>query len=300
MAASANTEPIMDDQRIEPLARYAAERQHRAAALDRACKICGADSRVIDTLDFNKICGAPTAYFENTKIGVGVEYRRCLRCGFIFTEFFDEFTRDLWVTFVYNSDYYSSIDPEYKSIRPRQKSYQLRCLLRSPNARWVGLDYGGGAGLLSQLMRESGYVFDSYDPFGANTTQEVNWGKYNMCTLFEVAEHAVDPIGVLGEIVRISSPARLGVLVGTEIHDRQHLQPGHLANWWYAAPRNGHVSLFSRASLVRLAGSHSLSYSGLSRGIHFFYRGYSPLEARRMLLMGKLRARVGRILRGKR
>jgi hypothetical protein len=281
---------------IEPLARYAAQRQQRASAPNRPCKICAADSCVIDVLDFNKICGPPTAYFENQKVGVGVEYRRCPRCDFIFTEFFDEFTADLWGTFVYNPDYYSSIDPEYESVRPRQESYKLRCLLRSPNAGWVGLDYGGGGGLLSQLMRQSGYVFDCYDPFGADTTQEVNRGNYNLCSLFEVAEHAVDPIGMLGAILRMSSPARLGVLVGTQIHDGRNIQPGHLANWWYAAPRNGHVSLFSKASLARLAASRSLSYLGLARGSHFLYRGYSPLEARRMLLMGKLRARVGRMV----
>src|SRR5215469_1570788 len=286
----------VNNQGAEALARYAEAHQQRAAVPDRPCKICGADSRIIDVLDFNKICGAPTAYFQNSKIGVEVEYRQCLRCHFIFTEFFDDFTADLWVTFVYNSDYYNSIDPEYESIRPQQKSYQLRCLLRSPDAGWLGLDYGGGGGRLSQLMRESGYVFDSYDPFGADTTQEVNRGKYNLCSLFEVAEHAVDPIGVLCEVVKMSSRARLGVLVGTQTHDRQHVLPGQLANWWYAAPRNGHVSLFSRASLARLAASRSLSYFGLARGLHFFYRGYSLLEVRRMQLMGKLRARVGRLI----
>ena len=285
-----------NNQASHTLASYAEEHQHRAAAPARPCKICGADARIIDVLDFNKICGPPSAHFQNTKLGIGVEYRRCLRCNFIFTEFFDQFTADLWVTFVYNSDYYSFIDPEYESIRPQQKSYQLRCLLRSPNAGWLGLDYGGGGGRLSQLMRESGYVFDSYDPFGADTTQEVNRGKYNLCSLFEVAEHAVDPVGVLGEIVKMSSPARLAVLVGTQIHDRQHVQPGHLANWWYAAPRNGHVSLFSRASLRRLAASRSLSYFGLARGLHFLYRGYSPLEVRRMQLMCKIRARVDRLI----
>jgi hypothetical protein len=281
---------------IEPLVRYARERRHRASTLDRPCKICGADSRVIDVLDLNKICGPPTAYFENIKLGVGVEYRKCLRCDFIFTEFFDGFTPDFWVTYIYNPDYYSSIDPEYASVRPRQQSYQLRCLLRSPSAGWTGLDYGGGSGLLSQLMRAHGYVFDSYDPLGANTTHEVNRGRYNFCSLFEVAEHAVDPLGVLGEIVKMSSPARLGVLVSTQVHDGHQVQPGHLANWWYAAPRNGHVSLFSRASLARLAASRSLSYLGLSRGTHFFYRGYSPFEARRLLLMGRLRVRLGRLL----
>jgi hypothetical protein len=278
------------------LARYAAEHQHQLSAAARPCKVCGADSRAIDVLDFNKICGAPDAYFQNRKAGVGVEYRRCLRCNFIFTEFFDAFTPDLWRTFVYNSDYYGSIDPEYELIRPQQKSYQLRCLLRTPKAGWVGLDYGGGGGLLSRLMRERGYLFDTYDPFGANTTREVNRGKYNFCSLFEVAEHAVDPVGVLGEVVRMSSPARLGVLVGTQAHDGKHIRPGQLPNWWYAAPRNGHVSLFSRASLGHLAAACSLSYVGLSRGTHFFYRGYSPLEARKLLLMGRLRARVGRVL----
>jgi hypothetical protein len=33
--------------------------------------------------------------------------------------------------------------------------------------------------------------------------------------------------------------------------------------------------------------------------MQFFYRGYSPVETGRMLLMGKLRAKVGRVVSGK-
>jgi hypothetical protein len=35
------------------------------------------------------------------------------------------------------------------------------------------------------------------------------------------------------------------------------------------------------------------------RGVRYFYRGYSPLEAGRMLPMGKLRAKVGLVVGGK-
>lgn len=270
-------------------------RQHRrvAAQAMHSCKICGKDSPFFDRLDFNRVCGSATDYF-NGAAGVDVYYRKCASCGFIFTDFFDSFTPELWRDHIYNPDYYESIDPEYKLIRPAHDSNELDCLLRSPSRRWIGLDYGGGNGLMSDLLRHKGYVFDCYDPFGANTVQAENIGRYNFCSSFEVLEHTVAPLDLMTDILRLCSPDRLGILVGT-VTQNDSIRPGKLGDWWYAAPRNGHVSLYSRKSLELLALRFGLSHFSLSDSTHFLYRGYSAAEARRMLLLGKLRSRLRRI-----
>jgi hypothetical protein len=43
--------------------------------------------------------------------------------------------------------------------------------------------------------------------------------------------------------------------------------------WWYAAPRNGHISLFSRESLARLGAKQGLNFGSLIPDPHVFWRG---------------------------
>lgn len=69
-----------------------------------------------------------------------------------FTDFFDDFTPDNWPTYVYNQDYYERIDQDYGIYQPKTNSKQLECILRSPNAGYLGLDYGGGNRLMSNLL----------------------------------------------------------------------------------------------------------------------------------------------------
>ena len=55
------------------------------------------------------------------------------------------------------------------------------------------------------------------------------------------------------------------------------LQPADIdqqgLNWWYAGPRNGHVSLFSRASLGRLVDPFGLKLGSFNDNLHVLYRG---------------------------
>ena len=48
--------------------------------------------------------------------------------------------------------------------------------------------------------------------------------------------------------------------------DRQGL------SWWYAGPRNGHVSLFSRESLVALIEPFGFGIASFNDDLHVLYR----------------------------
>ncbi len=54
------------------------------------------------------------------------------------------------------------------------------------------------------------------------------------------------------------------------------LQPADIdrlgLNWWYAGPRNGHVSLYSRASLAKLVRRFGLKLGSFSESMHVLYR----------------------------
>jgi hypothetical protein len=42
--------------------------------------------------------------------------------------------------------------------------------------------------------------------------------------------------------------------------------------WWYASPRNGHISLFSRRSLALLGKKEGFDLVSLSPNVHAFWR----------------------------
>lgn len=247
------------------------------------CKICGADSPPFDVVDFHKSCH-PVLYPLGLS-GIPVIYHRCPSCAFVFTTFFDRFTPEQWSRHVYNADYVR-VDPEYVEARPHGNALELRCFLRHKRDV-LGLDFGGGNGLTAALMRAAGWDFQSFDPFGHSDVSPQNIGRFNFCSALEVMEHSPDPAASLKAIVDMCSPGRLVVFIGTAVHDGLVTDATRLA-WWYAGPRNGHISLYSRAALARLGATQGLEYTSITRGTHLLTRGVSPAAATAMLFRGKV------------
>lgn len=251
------------------------------------CKICGGDSFPYDVLDFNKSCESP--YYPVDMSMIPVIYRLCRECGFIFTDFFDDFSDDQWKQYIYN-DNYIHVDPEYKVIRPCENASMLRCFLDRPKQTIIGLDYGGGNGATAALVRQEGWTYDSYDPFGYTDVLPERIGRYNFCSAIEVFEHSPDPSGSLRAILEKATTERLVVVISTLTTDGVVANETRLA-WWYAAPRNGHVSLYSHKSLRALAKQYGLMCTILNSAPFFFTRGYDEREARMLVVKGKLRRR---------
>lgn len=258
------------------------------------CKICGGHSAPFDLLDFNK-----TATSDKYRCGfssIPVMYFKCEKCNFIFTDFFDNFEPDWWTTYVYNNEYYAGIDPDYHEVRPRYNVRWLKSLLAGRKDEVIGLDYGGGNGATASLMRAAGWTFDCWDPYGCKDESDTRIGRYNFCSTSEVFEHTTDPLKSLRDILYRCSPDRLMIMLGTGAHDGAVSDETRLT-WWYAAPRNGHISLYSRASLRHMADQAELGYVSFSKGTHILTRGYSQREVISLLLGGKLRMKVAALIR---
>jgi len=254
------------------------------------CKVCGGDAHPFDLVDFNKSCDS--CLYPLGLSGIPVIYRLCNQCQFIFTDFFDGFTSEQWQRYVYNDDYVK-VDSDYLDVRPRRNARELIAFLDGRRDSIIGLDYGGGNGLTAALLRENGWAFDSYDPFGHTDLSPDRIGRYNFCSAFEVFEHTPDPVGSLRDIIEKTRSGRLMILIGTGVNDGVVSKETRLS-WWYAAPRNGHVSLYSRKSLQTLAANFGLTYTTVraKSTTHLLARGISKDNARTLLLRGKLLLKV--------
>jgi Methyltransferase domain len=231
-----------------------------ARAAGTSCKICGAAAEFFDVSDFNKCADG----YRFGPSGVYVDWYRCSMCRFIFTDFFDRWTAEDFGLFVYNEDYVK-VDGEYLGARPKRTAAAAAELLRGHEARSI-LDYGSGSGLFAQRMAEQGFsAVENYDPI-ASPTRPV--GKFDIITCFEVMEHSPDPLGTLRDMASLLTPGGV-VVVGTL------LQPPEIGsvrtNWWYAAPRNGHLSLYSDHALAVAAGRACLRFHPGER--HFLTSG---------------------------
>jgi hypothetical protein len=219
----------------------------RAAAVP--CKICRHPAPFFDVVDLNKCAG----FYAFGPAGVPVDYHRCDECGFLFTPFFDDWSEDDFRRFIYNDDYVL-VDPEYAAIRPVMVAEHLAQFLDGrQDARM--LDYGAGSGLFADRMAELGFRnVASYDPFSMPTMPS---GRFDIITCTEVIEHIPSPLAAL-EAMRPLLTDHACIILG------ETLQPTDIGairgNWWYVAPRNGHVSTFADCTLAAVAGQLGLIF----------------------------------------
>ncbi len=219
-----------------------------------ACKVCGGGCIGFDSVDFNKYCSTEE-FYKFGKANVAVSYYRCLDCGLIFTDFFDAWTSDDFGRFVYNSDY-PKVDEEYRDIRPGYVAADMASRFRGCEQARI-LDYGSGAGVFVDRMREQGFQrIEPYDPFAS---PERPSGRFDIITCFEVIEHSTDPAGTIADMLSLLEQD--GCIIFS-----QTLQPDDIlarrGSWWYLAPRNGHASTYNEETLCVLACRHGMTFYG--------------------------------------
>lgn len=228
------------------------------------CKVCGADSPLFDVCDFMKNCeqrrdpalGRPLA-------GVPIYYHRCPACGFLFTAAFDGLDDAEVGALIYNDDYVR-FDPDFVEARPSEMARGVRGLVGDALLRQLGiLDYGGGSGRLRDLLRASGGSrVDSYDPYFQDSEPQA---RFDLILCFEVLEHACRPRRLVADLRRWLNPSGM-VIFSTLLQPPDIAQQG--IDWWYVAPRNGHVSVFTGKSLRDLFAAEGLDVLHGDNGLH--------------------------------
>lgn len=249
-----------------------------AKAGPMTCPVCNGATTSHDSVDFSKSCVEAKGVFLPTS-GLPIEYRLCHECGFCFSPTMYRWTVAQFEERVYN-DAYSEVDPDHITIRPVANANSLRSMFPDLPSAVSHLDYGGGQGLLSDLMRDSGWNSKSYDPFLDQGLPVAELGKFDLITAFEVFEHVPDVNALISDLEALLSAN--GVILFSTLLSDGEIAPNKPLTWWYAGPRNGHISLFSKKSLGILAARAGFLVASSSSATHAFWRTV-PAWARHLL-----------------
>lgn len=231
------------------------------------CKCCGGLAPLFGDVDFNKGCedadGSPLP-----PSGLRVPYYRCGDCGFLFTRFCDHWTYDEFQAHIYNEDY-PIVDHDFMSLRAETWIRSLGAFLGKAFPRLSVLDWGGGTGRLAEGLRAKGIPrAETWDPFNPAFQAEPQ-GTFNLVTCIEVLEHLPDPRLGLRKLMSFVSGDG-GMILSTVIQPEGIEAVG--TDWWYLAPRNGHLSLFTHQALAALLGEQGCELRVFQEHIHFAWR----------------------------
>jgi len=232
-----------------------------------ACKVCGGPARLFGVVDFNRSCEEPRGKVLPLA-GLPVYYRRCERCGLLYTDALDDWPHEAFEAHIYNAAY-GEVDPDFETVRPQGNARTIANAFRDSAATLETLDYGGGNGVLAARLRDAGFGrAETYDPFHPDHRIRPH-GRFNLVSCFETLEHMPDPKAGAADIA--SFLADDGILLFSTL-----VQPADFAaqgmRWWYIGPRNGHVTLHTRASLAALWTPLDLRVASVNDNVHVAFR----------------------------
>ena len=227
-----------------------------------------------------KICSSPLKHIFNSKILYkhDVAYYKCTNCGFIQTD------EPYWL----NEAYDSAIANLDLGLISRNLNYAKRIsnlIINNFDINANFLDYAGGYGIFTRLMRDKGFDYYHQDKFCANLYAQNSEldslpkkTKFELVTAFEVFEHFVDPIEEIKKIFKYSDV----IVFSTELCP--DLEFNNSNQWWYFAPETGqHIAFYSKKSLEFIANTMSLFFY-TQNNLHILSK--TKLDEKRLFLAG--------------
>lgn len=210
-----------------------------------------------------KICEAKSVeVFKATILNkYSVRYYQCPACGFVETE------KPYWLEEAYKR-------PINKTdVGILERNYQLRNIVATLLYFYFDihkpmLDYAGGYGIYTRIMRDLGFDYYWSDPYTINLFAEgfefTDKKKIEVITTFETFEHLENPVEEFSKIVSISK----NIIATTQILPSPVPHP---TEWWYYGLEHGqHISLYTKKSLEILAKKFGLQYYSNNINLHIF------------------------------
>lgn len=207
------------------------------------------------------ICNSNSNYLFTKRLlkKYQVKYYLCNSCSFLQTE------KPYWL----NEAYKYSISILDTGILKRNFEFSQfsEFLINNYfNCEKKFLDFSGGYGVFTRLMRDKGYDFYRTDPkckniFSLGFDSKPNT-KYELVTCFEVFEHFSDVTNSLKEVFDFSK----NLLFSTELYKENNLK-----DWWYLLPESGqHLSFYSLKTLQQIAKIYNLNFYTNGINLHLF------------------------------
>ena len=190
-----------------------------------------------------------------------VSYFNCKKCGFCQTE------NPFWLEEAYKEP----INQSDTGILQRNNYFSkiTLCIIYFliDKGRGKYLDYAGGYGIFTRLMRDFGldyYWNDPYTPniFAKGFEKKKDDNKFNSVTFFETIEHFTDPEIEIKKLLNYSDT----LIFSTTLITSPPPKPG---DWWYYGHEHGqHVSFWTYDSLNRLAEKFNMYFYSDKKQYH--------------------------------
>lgn len=210
-----------------------------------------------------KICNQENKSIFNAKIlnKYDIKYYHCSNCGFLQTE------EPYWLEEAYvESINISDTGIMRRNISLSHKVSMLLYFLFKRNGKFV--DFAGGYGVFTRLMRDIGFDFIWHDPYSSNLVargfehSDKNEDKIELVTSFESFEHFSKPLNEIEKMLLVSK----NILFSTNILPPVILKP---EDWWYYGLEHGqHISFYSKDTLEFLANKYKLNLYTNGNNIH--------------------------------
>ncbi len=208
-----------------------------------------------------------------------VSYYRCDETGFIQTE------QPYWLDEAYST----AITDSDIGLVTRNMNASAMTIGMIEKWNWTGnrfLDFGGGYGLFTRLMRDAGFPFLHYDErcsnlfavgFEADFTNEGTTECYDLLTAWEVFEHFADPIKSIQQLTERSERVLFSTILVPSV---PLVRSG---DWWYFMPETGqHIAFYTVDALRYVAIKLGLSFYTDGTSYHLFTRKPLPRDPFRL------------------
>lgn len=212
----------------------------------------------------SKITGGATELLFTAKLlsKYDVGFYRCVDTGFIQTE------EPYWLNEAYSSAI-TKLDVGLVLRNQNLAEVAAPLLLNFFNHEEKFLDYAGGYGLFTRMMRDKGFDFYHTDIYCQNLFAEYQdlkelpaMTRFEAVTAFEVLEHLVNPLKDITAILAYSD----NLFFSTELVPAAVTQ-----DWWYFSLETGqHVSFYTLDALRAIARKFGRQFYSDGQGRHLF------------------------------